>query len=91
MSEESYRVEIDDRPAKFLRKLAKGDKASAKRIMDTIRALAEEPRPNGYEPVRTRPGNLRVRAGDYRIVYSIEDDKLIVSVVEVGHRSDIYD
>jgi mRNA interferase RelE/StbE len=86
----TYRAEIEPRPAQFLRKLASGDRASAKRISDTIRALATEPRPRGVVPVQTRPGFLRVRAGDYRIVYSVEDVVLKVTVVQIGHRSDVY-
>jgi mRNA interferase RelE/StbE len=90
-AEPKYTVKIDQRPAKFLRKLAQGDKDSAKRIGDAIEDLKTDPRPSGCEPVKSRPGHLRVRAGDYRIVYSVQDSVLLVSIVAIGHRSDVYE
>ena len=58
-------------------------------IVRKISQLAENPRPPGYQKLSGRD-RYRIRQGSYRIVYSIEDDRLMVYVVKVGHRSDIY-
>jgi mRNA interferase RelE/StbE len=61
-----------------------------RRIAEAVDELAHDPRPHGYVKL-TGPDELyRIRVGDYRIVYQIEDDRLIVLVVRVGHRKDIY-
>ena len=64
-------------------------KKQRQRIIARIRALTENPRPRGTEKL-SGLGRYRVRQGAYRIIYSIEDDDLIVYVVKVGHRSSIY-
>jgi mRNA interferase RelE/StbE len=55
-----------------------------------IGGLAAEPRPAGAVALAGRPGVLRIRAGDYRILYEVRDDRLVVLVISVGHRRDIY-
>lgn len=60
------------------------------RIRGAVLKLAADPRPPGARAVKDRPGYLRVRVGDYRIIYTIEDDVLKVVVVRVGHRRDVY-
>ena len=64
-------------------------KKDLKRILNRIKALAENPRPSGYEKL-TGQERYRFRQGRYRIVYSIQDDELTVWVVKVAHRKDIY-
>jgi mRNA interferase RelE/StbE len=64
-------------------------KNDLKKIIKRIGALAEDPRPQGCEKL-TGQGRYRLRQGKYRIVYSIQDNKLTVLVVKVGHRKDIY-
>jgi len=59
------------------------------RITDRIRRLAEDPRPPGCQKLSGRD-RYRIRQGVYRIVYFIHDKQLIVVVVKVGHRKDIY-
>ena len=59
------------------------------RIEGAIALLAIDPRPPAARALQGRPG-LRVRVGDYRIIYTIEDDVLLVVVVTLGHRSDVY-
>jgi len=61
-----------------------------RRIGDAIDGLADEPRPSGHIKLAGEDGLYRIRVGDYRIVYQIEDDRLVVLVVRVGHRKDIY-
>ena len=64
-------------------------KKDRQRIVRKIGQLAEDPRPPGSQKLSGRE-RYRIRQGPYRIVYSIEDDRLIVYVVKVGHRSDVY-
>ena len=64
-------------------------KKDRQRIVRKIRQLAEDPRPPGCQKLSGRD-RYRIRQGPYRIVYSIEDDRLIVYVVKVGHRGDVY-
>ncbi len=64
-------------------------KARRQRVVSRIRALADDPRPPGCEKL-TGQDRYRVRQGPFRIVYSVEDDVLVVYVVKVGHRGDVY-
>ena len=64
-------------------------KKDRQRIVRKIRQLAEDPRPPGCQKLSGRD-RYRIRQGSYRILYSIEDDRLIVYVVKVGHRSEVY-
>lgn len=59
-------------------------------LVGAVPKLATDPRPPGARGLKDRPGYLRVRVGDYRIIYTIEDDVLRVIVVRVGHRRDVY-
>jgi mRNA interferase RelE/StbE len=82
-----YRIELRPGAARALRKL---DPAVSRRIQGVIALLAEDPRPPGARALQGRPG-LRVRVGDYRILYTVQDDVLLIVVVRLGHRRDIYD
>ena len=59
-------------------------------LKTAIFSLAENPRPNGYRKLKGRPG-YRLRVADYRIIYDIIDNDLIVNVINIGHRKDIYE
>jgi len=59
-----------------------------KPILTAIEALSNNPHPNGYKKLNGREG-YRIRSGNYRIVYSIHDNKLVVEVIDLGHRKDI--
>ncbi len=61
-----------------------------RQIVNRIARLSDDPRPPGCEKLAGHSSRYRVRQGPYRIVYSIEDDVLIVIVVKVGHRSTVY-
>lgn len=61
-----------------------------RRLAPRIEALAEQPRPPGVEKLAGADDLYRVRVGDYRIVYAIKDEVLLVLVVRVGHRRDVY-
>lgn len=56
-----------------------------------IELLSVEPRPNGARRLVGGEGEWRVRTGNYRIVYEIHDSKLLVLVIAIGHRRDIYE
>ena len=60
------------------------------RIDRKIRALAEDPRPRGVEKLEGASNLYRVRVGDYRILYEIEDARLLVVLVRVRHRREVY-
>jgi len=83
----TYRIELRPAAARALKKL---DPPVRRRIQGAITLLAQEPRPPAARALRGRPG-LRIRVGDYRIVYTVSDDVLLVVVVTVGHRRDVYD
>jgi mRNA interferase RelE/StbE len=73
------------------RALRKLDKPVARRVVAVLAGLANDPRPAGAKAlVGISPPLLRVRVGDYRIVYEVRDRQLVVLVVLVGHRRDIY-
>jgi mRNA interferase RelE/StbE len=69
---------------------AVGRKADRRRIVGRIQALAAEPRPSGSEKLSGHNDRYRVRQGNYRVVYSIDDAQRIVLIVKVGHRRDVY-
>ena len=83
----TYQIEL--RPA-AVRALKRIDHQDRDRIRGAIALLGEDPRPPGAKALHGRPG-LRVRIGDYRIIYTIDDDILIVAVITLGHRRDVYD
>ena len=83
-----YRVEVAAAAVRQLRKL---DRPAQRRVQAAIELLAVEPRPNGAKKLVGGDSEWRVRTGDYRIVYEIHDNVLLVLVIAVGHRREIYD
>lgn len=67
------------------------DAAIVNRIFPKIEALAKEPRPAGCRKLRGERSLWRIRIGDYRVVYAIYDDKRVVDIVAVRHRSKAYE
>jgi mRNA interferase RelE/StbE len=82
-----YKVEFLPTAAKEFKKLPLDLK---QRISVQIEALCLNPRPSGAKTLQGGNGELRIRVGDYRVIYRVQDDKLIVLVLRVGHRSKIY-
>ena len=82
----NYKIFIKSSAAKELKRLPKND---VQRITSKIQSLSKEPRPHGSEKLSAQE-RYRIRQGNYRIIYSIEDDKLIVYVVKIAHRRSVY-
>ncbi len=83
-----YQLEITCDAVKTLAKL---DKPVRRRLQAAIEKLHEDPRPAGVVALTGQPGYLRLRVGDYRIIYRVEDDRLLVVVVTLGHRREVYE
>lgn len=85
----AWRIEIDKGVQRDMRKL---DKQTAKRITSKLREIStlDDPRSTGKALVGNMAGLWRYRVGDYRIICDIEDDVLLVLVVDVAHRSEVY-
>lgn len=86
----AWRIELSSSAEKSLSKL---DRQTAKRIITFLRervAAGEDPRASGKALSGPLAGRWRYRVGDYRIVCEIEDGRLVVLVLTVGHRSEIY-
>ena len=81
-----YRLLFKKSVAKDLCALPKND---VHRILKRIEALPDDPRPDGCEKL-TEQERYRVRQGSYRVVYEIKDEMLVVTVVRVAHRSEVY-
>jgi mRNA interferase RelE/StbE len=81
----SYKIFLRSSVDKDLRRITKAEQI---KILKRIDALAINPRPPGYEKL-TDQNKYRIRQGDYRIIYTIHDNELIVWVIKAGHRKDI--
>ena len=82
----TYRIEISRRAAKAVTSL---DKPLRRKVLAAIDALSGNPRPAGCKKL-TGQQAWRIRADDYRIIYEIHDQVLLVIVVDIGHRREIY-
>lgn len=84
-----YEIEIGESADKALRRIPKRDQI---RIEEKIETLTTDPRPEGSIKLKTSKSTslYRIRSGDYRIVYTIQDDILFILVVDIGHRKEIY-
>ncbi len=71
------------------KELARLPKVETRRILRRIQALGENPRPPGSEKLAGQE-SYRIRQGDYRVIYTVDDDLVIVEIVRVGHRRDVY-
>jgi mRNA interferase RelE/StbE len=81
-----YRIEILRSAQK---QLAKIDQVAQKRIINAVYELAENPRPTGCKKLSGRPA-WRIRVGEYRVIYEIHDNQLLVLIIAMGSRKDIY-
>ena len=82
-----YQVYIEASARRFMRKLPR---YVQKRLDPAIMALADTPRPAGCVLLAGHPNTYRIRVGDFRVLYRIYDDRLVVLIIRIGHRGDIY-
>jgi mRNA interferase RelE/StbE len=83
------RYALTFRPA-ALRALRKLDRQIAERIKAATEALRDDPRPSGAKMLTGSHGLWRIRIGDYRVVYTVDDQQRLVRVAAAGHRRDVY-
>jgi mRNA interferase RelE/StbE len=83
----AYGLRIRPSALKELHRLGDRDRV---RVVGRIEALAEDPRPPGSEKLAGPARAFRVRAGDYRVIYTVDDVARLVIVEKVGHRGDVY-
>jgi mRNA interferase RelE/StbE len=81
-----YRVEFKPKAARFLERMPEPDRS---RTLQRIEDLEKSPRPAGSKKMKGTD-YYRLRSGDYRVIYRINDDVLVVLVVRVGHRKEVY-
>ena len=82
-----YEIEISRAAEKQLRRLPRADQVC---VVRTIRVLADDPLPRGARKLSGYDDVFRVRTGQYRILYSVSERKLVIVVLKVGHRRDVY-
>lgn len=86
-----YRLEIERRAERGLRRIREGDPRGYRRVVAAIRALGEDPRPPGATKLTAfEPPAWRVRVDQYRIIYEVDDDRVVVIVVNVAPRGEVY-
>ena len=84
-----YAVSLEKSAARFLLRLR--DSKLKARLDEAIESLADDPRPPGCRKLAGTSDRYRVRVGDYRIIYRIDDGKVTVLVLVIGHRREVYD
>lgn len=82
-----YEIEVSRTAEKQIRRLERADQ---RRVVRAIVALAREPRPRGSRKLQGYDDVFRIRVGTYRVIYSIEDRRLIIVILKVGHRRGVY-
>lgn len=83
----TYKVEFSPSARKMFRNLSQD---LQDRIQPKIDALATEPRPSGVKKLKGEENTYRIRVGSYRVVYEIYDDFLLITVIKVGVRGEVY-
>ena len=83
-----YRIEWRNSTKKDLKRISRKE---ISRIVKAVEALSKEPRPTGSKKLSGSESTYRIRVGSYRVVYEIDDEVILIEVVKVGHRKNIYD
>ncbi len=83
----NYRIEISSSAEKSLKKIPKKD---INKIIESIQILAINPYPDGCRKLAGEENAFRIRQGHYRIIYEVEGKKLLILILKIGHRKDIY-
>jgi len=84
-----YAVALERAAARFLLRLK--DAKLKKRLDDAIEVLSDDPRPPGCRKLAGTSDRYRIRVGDYRIIYRVDNGKVTVLVLVIGHRREVYD
>jgi mRNA interferase RelE/StbE len=85
-----YRIDWAASAARDFRALTRRDRRAADRVAAAVRRLADDPRPRGSVALAGQDEGYRIRIGAYRVLYQVEDSLLVVLVMRVGDRSDVY-
>ncbi len=83
----SYRIEVSATAERQLKKLRRDDQV---RVVRAVQNLAGDPRPLGCRKLQGHADVYRIRVGRYRVLYSIDGRRIIVSVLKIAHRKDVY-
>jgi len=84
---ECYNIEWRPSTKKDLKRISK---AEVQRIIKAIESLSGQPRPSGSTKLSGSDMTYRIRVGNYRVIYEIHDEIILIEVVKVGHRKDVY-
>ncbi len=84
---ECYKIKWRPSTKKDLKRISKTE---VHRIIDAVEGLCEEPRPSGVTKLSGSDLTYRIRVGNYRVIYEIHDETVLIEVVKVGHRKDVY-
>jgi len=82
-----YRVELRPSAARAFTKL---DRRTQLRVEQKLALLADNPRPSGVKLLSSEQRIYRLRAGDFRVLYQVNDDVLVILVIAIGHRREVY-
>ena len=83
----TYRIEFTSSAERDFAKLTEDIR---QRLLPKVDALAHDPRPIGVQKLQGRENRYRIRVGDYRIIYEIRDKILVILIVGIGHRREVY-
>ncbi len=82
-----YVLEFTSSASREFRKL---DKQIQRRISEKVTGLCEGPFPPGSKKLNAQPDHFRIRVGDYRVIYRIDGKRIVIVIVRIGHRRDVY-
>lgn len=82
-----YEITYAQSALKALRRL---DRGIARRILIAVDALASDPRPRGCAQLKGGSGEMRIRVGDHRVIYDVNDREVVILVLAIGHRREVY-
>jgi mRNA interferase RelE/StbE len=82
-----YAITYKPSAAKAFRKIHPSER---RRLKDAVEGLATNPRPPGFIQLAGGAGECRIRVGQYRIIYDIKDDELVILILRIGHRREVY-
>lgn len=82
-----YRLEFT---ASALRELRSLDAQTQRRVSVRLTSLCDDPLPSGVKKLQGLPGHFRIRIGDYRVIYRVDGQRVVIVIVRIGHRRDVY-